>query len=134
MSMENKKISLVFLYFFLDSCYAAEKVLIEPYEPWQHRVLRFLKSTNSLYLKSVSLKMEACSTFYVRFKTKPGVSQAQVFSVDGKIYEKLFKANSSFPYEVQHVTVNAGWCSPQQWQMVYKQGDLSLPSLWPGWN
>lgn len=124
---------LLCLCFFLGSSYAADKVLIERYEAWEHPVLAvFKKYEISLYKVSYS-QDGTCPTFYAKLKycPDPHAPVSQIYY--DKIYYEILKANSFFPYalvsELDNLRINVGWADKKKEHLFIRLEKANTPSL-----
>ena len=100
------------LFVCLNMAEAADKILIEKYENWNHPVLAVFKKYGiSLYKVSYSID-GTCPTFYAKFKYSPDPRAPDADSFH-KVYFDTLKANAFFPYalvdEEDDMRINVGW-------------------------
>lgn len=113
MDIKIKKVTVsILLFICLNAAKAADKILVERYENWNHPVLNIFKKYGiSLYKVSYSID-GTCPTFYAKFKYSPDprAPDADTFH---KVYFDTLKANAYFPYaivdEEDDMRINVGW-------------------------
>lgn len=103
------------------SASAAEKILVEKYEHWNHPVLEVFKRYN-IYLYKVSYPKDGlCPAFYAKFKYSPD-PRGPASNTFKNAYAEILKANSNFPYSLvdkeDDLRINVGWADKEKTAMV----------------
>lgn len=115
----------------LKEAVAADKILVERYENWNHPVLVIFKQYGvSLYKISYS-RDGKYPTFYATFKYSPDPRAPDADNFH-KIYFDILKANSYFPYalidEEDGIRINVGWKSKEKRTIFVDIGNVSSNS------
>ena len=118
---------MLFLIYFKTTL-AAEKIVVERYEDWNHPILVVFKKYGiSLYKLSYSQDGKY-PTFYAKFKYSPDEG-TPINNESHKVYSELLKANSYFPYtlvdEKNNVKINVKRSDVTKKTMVVDIGKIS---------
>lgn len=107
-----KFVCFIFLLTYLKTIVAAEDMLVERYENWNHPVLAVFKKYGISPYKVSYSKDGTCPTFYATFKYSPDVRDPGAKEFE-KVYFEALKANSDYPYALvdkeDDMRINVGW-------------------------
>lgn len=133
MVIKTKIIMYLFMILFLSNISeAAEKILIERYEHWNHPILAVFKKYGiTLYKVSYSPDGK-CPTFYGKFKYSPDTRDPMAKAFQ-KVYFEALKANSFFPYvlvdQEEDILINVSWEDRKRTIMVVDMQQTNSVSI-----